>query len=200
MVPEEVKGICLDLGCGRGIHRLGLEKGGFKWIGIDIIDFSHSSAIADAHALPFAENVFDLVFISQVLEHLPYPWKAFHEVYRVLKLGGLFCGSVVYVEPWSDSFFHFSHWGVERILKDSDFVIRKIKRGANLFLMVAHFMLDGPGINIATPFVQIFIQPIIRLWKTAVQVYIQLKFGRQSGMYQKLLRYFETLPYRLLLG
>ena len=43
---------------------------------------------ADIHALPFAENSFDHVFVCFVLEHLPDPARALALLYRVLRPGG----------------------------------------------------------------------------------------------------------------
>jgi len=36
----------------------------------------------------YENNYFDLVLTSDVLEHVPDPWKAFEEIYRILKHGG----------------------------------------------------------------------------------------------------------------
>lgn len=37
----------------------------------------------------FSEGSFDLVYSHQVLEHIPKPWRAAHELVRVLKPGGI---------------------------------------------------------------------------------------------------------------
>lgn len=50
---------------------------------------------ADVIALPFADNSFDLVTCSWVLEHLPQPWIAMQEIARVLAPGGQF----VFITP-----------------------------------------------------------------------------------------------------
>lgn len=42
----------------------------------------------DLMALSFADSSFDLVISADVLEHIPEPYKAHQEVYRVLKPGG----------------------------------------------------------------------------------------------------------------
>jgi SAM-dependent methyltransferase len=44
---------------------------------------------ADIYALPYANNTFDAVILSEVLEHLTDDIKALREVYRVLKPGGV---------------------------------------------------------------------------------------------------------------
>ena len=42
----------------------------------------------DLQNLSFADNSFDIVISSEVFEHIPNAYKAFREVYRVLKPGG----------------------------------------------------------------------------------------------------------------
>lgn len=44
--------------------------------------------------LPFASGSFDAVILGEVLEHLPVPSAALEEIYRVLRGGGRFIGSV----------------------------------------------------------------------------------------------------------
>ncbi|WP_432575018.1 class I SAM-dependent methyltransferase [Kineococcus sp. SYSU DK005] len=45
-------------------------------------------AVADAHALPFADGEFDVVHAHQVLQHLPDPVAALREMRRVCRPGG----------------------------------------------------------------------------------------------------------------
>jgi SAM-dependent methyltransferase len=44
--------------------------------------------------LPFDDASFDVVVLSEVLEHLPYPEITLHQVARILRPGGKFVGSV----------------------------------------------------------------------------------------------------------
>ncbi len=52
------------------------------------------TVVADAEALPFEDQSFDLVFGHAVLHHLPHLDRAFAEIHRVLRAGGriLFAG------------------------------------------------------------------------------------------------------------
>jgi len=87
----------LDLGCGRGgiVERLGRHG---CWIGVDadlrsLVEHRLPwlpRGLAHAEALPFADDTFDIVATSWVLEHLRQPAVAFHEIARVLRPGGAF--------------------------------------------------------------------------------------------------------------
>ena len=48
----------------------------------------------DSEPLPFKEEEFDLVILSEVMEHLRFPQKALKEIHRVLQPGGRLIGSV----------------------------------------------------------------------------------------------------------
>jgi SAM-dependent methyltransferase len=119
--------LCLDLGCGNGEYRRPLEKLGYRWIGTD---YSNPEAPiwSDAHALPMADQSFDLVVSLAVLEHLRYPDVALREVFRVLKPGGVFCGSVTYLVPFhdTDSYYNMTHSGVYSSLLDAGFHVERI--------------------------------------------------------------------------
>ena len=52
----------------------------------------------DLRALSFSDGGFDIVLSSEVLEHVPDPYRAHREIFRVLKPGGLHIFTVPYGE------------------------------------------------------------------------------------------------------
>ena len=65
-------------------EKYGKEKDGV--LNVDLMD------------IPFDENSFDLIISTEVFEHIPDPYKAFSEIYRVLKKGGSHIFTVPYYE------------------------------------------------------------------------------------------------------
>ena len=114
-LPLQPGDTILDLGCGEGRHViLAYLEQEVTSIGVDLAlndlkttqekfqpfyepDNTRKSfglASANALQLPFADNTFDKVICSEVLEHIPDYQGALQEIERVLKPGGLFCASV----------------------------------------------------------------------------------------------------------
>lgn len=138
----------LDLGCGRGrhLHALYWHERALDVTGLDL-DFTDLGAaidgffelppppetpprtavftVGDAGRLPFADNSFDAVICSEVLEHLPDVPLALSEIGRVLKPGGKFALSVPRYWPekicWMLSEeYHNTPGGHVRIFKDGE--------------------------------------------------------------------------------
>ena len=87
------KGLVLDLGCGDGFF---LERLGDA-IGVDLSKTRVQRAkrrsgkpvlVCSAQKIPFRSNAFDLVVVSEVLEHLTDPDECLAEIACVLKDGG----------------------------------------------------------------------------------------------------------------
>ncbi|MCL2723479.1 MAG: bifunctional 2-polyprenyl-6-hydroxyphenol methylase/3-demethylubiquinol 3-O-methyltransferase UbiG [Polyangiaceae bacterium] len=92
----------LDVGCGAGFLSNALAQRNHHVIGVDASAGSlavarrHDSTktvryeLADAHALPFAKDTFDVACAMDFLEHVEEPARVIVEIARVLRPGGLF--------------------------------------------------------------------------------------------------------------
>ena len=167
-----VKGLkVLEVGCGVGDFALYLSQQGAE---VTAIDFSSQAIklatektkvqgsnvnfmVADAQAVPFAENSFDLVVSCECLEHVPSPQLALNEMYRVLKpqsklllttenysnailLGWLVCwlrkepfNSGEQVQP-IEHFFLF--WKVKKMFIEAGFNVKTMLGSHHVFLLL----------------------------------------------------------------
>jgi SAM-dependent methyltransferase len=88
-------GRLLEIGTGDGWQAAFFSQKGFQVNAIDIAESIHlgkavfSVQIYDGHKIPFPSNTFDIVFSSNVLEHIPWCETILREMGRVLKDNGI---------------------------------------------------------------------------------------------------------------
>jgi SAM-dependent methyltransferase len=131
----DLKEICAnkkvaDIGCGYGRNRELVESLGGEWIGVEPFEGGAHTVVASAEDLPFEDNSFDVVIMDAVLEHIPDAAKAFSEVGRILKPGGVFVGYVAFMECFHEiSYSHISFKGLEHYSNINGMKLEKISGG-----------------------------------------------------------------------
>jgi SAM-dependent methyltransferase len=91
-MPETGK--LLEIGAGNGFQAAYLQKKGYEVTAIDVAESIHLEAaefpvqIYDGESLPFADESFDIIFSSNVLEHVENCEALLLEMRRVLKPNG----------------------------------------------------------------------------------------------------------------
>src|SRR4051812_300157 len=77
------KGKALDLGAGTAKYKELIAPACSSYVASDAFAGPHIDVVADIEQLPFADGSFDTLYCTQVLEHIPRPWKAAEEVKRL---------------------------------------------------------------------------------------------------------------------
>jgi ubiquinone/menaquinone biosynthesis C-methylase UbiE len=181
----------LDVGCGRGFYLQTLAGYSFvkTLIGIEAKDeylkkarsFLSNKKIkvqkGNVYKLPFANNSFDYVILSEVLEHLENENLALQEIYRVLKKGGGLLVSVPHHDfpflwdplnfflmkvfkthvradwwtiagIWADHQRLYTKQQLRNVLKANNFKLVKLEQNIFWCWPFTHFLLYGIGKNI----------------------------------------------------
>lgn len=91
LVPSAKKGMtALDVGCREGHQTQFLKDKGYKIVSIDIKKNIPECIIMDANKkLKIGDNYFDLIWCSEVIEHLDNPSLTITEFRRILKSNGI---------------------------------------------------------------------------------------------------------------
>lgn len=151
----------LDLGCGNGRHTFAALRDGFDVVAFDLDEAAlrnvtgmttamklegelaprllDAAVRGDALRLPFADDSFEAIVVSEVLEHIPDDRDAMAEINRVLRPGGKLAVSVP--RWWTEAVcwvlsdeYHDRPGGHVRIYRDGELQQR---------LEGAGFVLDG---------------------------------------------------------
>jgi SAM-dependent methyltransferase len=99
----------LDVGGGPGYFREAFEAAGATYFAVDADvgelsgrgEIGRRTVIGDGMRLPFPAGTFDICYSSNVLEHVPQPWRMAAEMVRVTRPGGtVFLSYTVWWGPW----------------------------------------------------------------------------------------------------
>src|ERR1700758_5630838 len=83
--------LVLDAGAGHGPYRVHFTHTQYEAADFEQVPgktYSGNHYVCDLESIPVEDDRYDLVFLSQVLEHLPQPARVLTELHRVLKPGG----------------------------------------------------------------------------------------------------------------
>src|SRR5574339_822128 len=131
VVPDAARGTLLDLGCGAQPYRPLYRRYFRRTVTGDHMVRSKIDAQLDILALPFDDNAFDAVILSEVIEHVADPMRALSEIQRVLKKGGLLFLTWPFIHPLHElpyDYARYTEFGMHQLLRKSGFRLETLTR------------------------------------------------------------------------
>jgi SAM-dependent methyltransferase len=133
-----IKGRLLDFGCGRKPYENLFQVQ--EYIGVDIEQTGHDHANSrvdvfyNGRELPFADNTFDSLFCSEVLEHIFNPDEILPEINRVMKPGATALITVPFC--WNEhevpyDYGRYTSFGITHLLEKHGFKVIELKKSGN---------------------------------------------------------------------
>ncbi len=110
----------LTIGAGGDTEEFIRENKNIELISVDINKIKKPDLLMDVNNLKFENDQFDIVFIFEVLEHIPTPQKAIDEIHRVLKKSGkIFLSTpfILEIHGAPDDYYRFTPHGLKYLLK-----------------------------------------------------------------------------------
>jgi SAM-dependent methyltransferase len=157
--PNPISPLVLDVGCGERPYADLFQK--TQYIGLNYSTVAASpDIVGDAQALPLKNDSFDIVFSTQVIEHVPEPKILVSEALRVLKPGGIFVLTGPFYWPLHEEpydFYRFTKYGFKHLLITSGFDFKSIRGDAKSLTQAAVAVIE------CLPRWLIFMVPIINL-------------------------------------
>ena len=113
----------LDLGCGHKPYRDLFSRARHWGMDHGVVDTS-PDFVGDALRLPIRDQCVDIVFATQVIEHVTNPHAMVQECKRILRPNGCLIISGPFYWPLHEEpydFFRFTKYGFEQLVKDAGF-------------------------------------------------------------------------------
>jgi SAM-dependent methyltransferase len=152
-IPKYCAGSLLDLGCGH-VPLYETYRGHVHEITcVDWAETLHSNQYLDVvhdltSPLPFEDNQFDTVLLSDVLEHIPTPDRLLDEIVRVLKPNGHLLINVPFYYGIHESphdFFRFTEYALRRFASQRSLEIVELNPTGGVLEVLSDILLKQVG-------------------------------------------------------
>lgn len=142
-IRANATGRLLDVGCGSMPFKKFIQNSVTEYHGLDIERRTENvQFLGDIQDMKMIESEsYDTVICLNVLEHIPNPFRATTEIYRVLKKRGKLILSVphparLHEEP--HDYYRFTKYGLNFVLNKAGFEVLKIIPNGGLFCFLGH--------------------------------------------------------------
>ena len=124
----------LDVGCGEKPFAPIYDKVASSSVGLEVEtslhDQSQVDVFYDGENIPFDEGEFDIIFSTEVMEHVPDPEKYLSEIHRVLMKDGIAVLTVPFFVPLHEvphDYYRYTEFGLRHLISKSNFELQKIE-------------------------------------------------------------------------
>jgi SAM-dependent methyltransferase len=146
------RGRLADLGCGRVPLYLAYKD---RVSSITCVDWPATKHKADhldhevdlTQELPFADDAFDTIILSDVLEHIPVPGRLWSEMHRILAPGGVVILNVPFlywIHETPHDYFRYTEFSLRRFAEESNFKVVSLEPIGGLPEVFADFIAKNP--------------------------------------------------------
>ncbi len=134
-----LRGKVLDVGAGRWRRYQVFCTGATEYLTLDHDVTWKPDVIGSAESIPLADNSIDGILCTQVLEHVPHPWIAIREMFRVLRPGGYLLLTVpqtneLHEEP--RDFFRYTNYGLVSLFEETGFRVEHMEQRGKYHAMM----------------------------------------------------------------
>ena len=148
-------GVVLDVGAKGSPYRKYIPA--TRFMTLDTDQALHPDLCCDIHAIESADNYFDTMIATQVLEHVREPQRAVDEIHRVLKPNGVCIASVPFIYAYHPDPFDYYRYTADslRYLFRNFGVVEVTHYGGRVQsiwqLINRGTIITGPVLNILNP-------------------------------------------------
>ncbi len=99
--------------------------------------------------LPFLDNSFDTIILSDVLEHIPKPGQLWSEMYRILAPGGVAIINtpfLYWVHEVPHDYYRYTEYALERFAEEANFSVISLEPIGGLPEVLADFIAKKPRV------------------------------------------------------
>lgn len=135
-------GRLLDAGCGNQPFRPWYEPLVDSVVAMDAGPIEGIAVLGFAHQLPFADDSFDTVLLTSVIEHVPDAEAAMENLARVIRPGGHLILTAPFLYPTHEppyDFFRFTHYGLRELLERHGLEIVTLDAQGGVVLLGTHY-------------------------------------------------------------
>jgi SAM-dependent methyltransferase len=170
---QYIQGLVLNAGSGRRKQEFEAKSHG-NMIHLDLVGAHRPDVVADLHALPFKDDVFDTLLNIAVLMHCERPWEVVQEFRRVLKNGGIVICDMPFLQPVQNDptdYYRLTQEGLRALFEYYGFETLELHYMHGLSHVLGQIIYDWLRISVHLRWVRYLVFPLIYLFTKHIRQY-----------------------------